>query len=179
MSIEDLLTQTLSQPNVFWSAISAIAAVLALLIVVIEIPKFRKELATQKVQGLEYIRGLLLSDDFVQARESIRQEFKEKSKEYPQHIHEEIILVMFRLDFVSKLINIGFLDKDLFAYIFSDDLVILDYALRNFEHRDNSKMIGIEEKFSDGHKLITYMASKSWSLQREVADRIFKRKKEQ
>jgi len=177
MNISDLINQTLTKPEILWSAVSALASIVVMLIVIVEVPKLRREVATYKVQGLEYIRELLLSSEFVNARRFILDELKDGSQEYPDHIHDKILLVMWRLEYVSKLIKIGYLDKDLFAFIFSDDLVMLDVAIRNIEHRTNSKMINLEEQLHGGYDLIKFMAAKSWESQRKFGHRIFRRKK--
>ena len=107
----------------FWATIEAIATAGTLLVAIFvlfrELPKIRKEMAARKVDGLKYAREQLESREFQEGRSLIIDVYKTGSDEFPEGISGYIINVMRILDFVAKLIDLGFVDKELLFYLFA------------------------------------------------------------
>ena len=88
----------------FWAALEALATsgalIVALVILFRELPKFRKEMAARKVEGLKYAREQLESREFQEGRSLIIDVYKTGSDEFPEGISGYIINVMRIMDFV-------------------------------------------------------------------------------
>ena len=151
--------------GVFWGAVEAIATAGALVFLLFELPKIRRDAAARKVEGLKYAIDQLQANDFQSWCDILRDEWKKGNKEYPQSIDGYIVSVLFRLDYVGKLAELGYVDKDLLFYTFSYEFPTLEANLRNLESRDKSQIPNIIAATPYGYNLLKE-SSKSISKER-------------
>lgn len=151
--------------GVFWAAVEALATVGALLFLISELPKIRRDTAARKVEGLKYAIDQLEADDFQSWCDILRDEWKEGNKEYPQSINDFIVAVLARLDYVGKLAKLGYVDKDLLFYTFAYKFSALEANIRNLESRENSQIPNIIAVTPYGYNLLKE-ASETSSKQR-------------
>ena len=80
------------------------------------------------------------------------------------------------LDFVAKLIELDYVDKDLLLYIVANKLNYLAVAIRNFEHRKNSGIPAIRASLPKGFALLKEAAKASSAESKESFERLGKDK---
>lgn len=144
--------------STFWAAIEALATVgtliVGLVILIRELPKFRKELAARKVEGIRFVEEQLLAKDFQEWSEIIIDAWKLGGDDYPQEIERYITYALARIDFVAKLVDVGYVDKDLLFYSFSYYLWRIDRPITNFEKKNNNNIPSIKAGFPMGYALL-------------------------
>lgn len=65
-----------------------------------------------------------------------------------------------RLDYAGLLMELGYVDKQIFFHTECDGLHNLERFITNFEHRKNRKIADIKRYFPKGYKLLK-MAAKA------------------
>lgn len=134
------------QPST-WDIVSAIAAVLALIAIFFEFRRARKELASRKVEGLEYAIRQLNGDNFQNALTLARDALRRQQSEYPDGMTPYLMEALFVVDFVERLASLGFVDKELLFYLYNDDFYWLDAAITNLENRKGTKIPELKATF--------------------------------
>jgi hypothetical protein len=171
--MSELLNQTFSDASAFWAAIEALATIGALILVLWQLPKVKRELSSHKVEGLRFAREVLQSAEFAAAFEVIRDKWKDGGSEYPKEADGFIATAFSRLDLLAKLISEGYIDQRLLLYEFGDDLYLLERFATSFEHREDSKMPAIKGKFPGAYGLLKDAARYS----RRETDGAFRRQR--
>ena len=138
----ELLNATTTDAATFWAAVEAIATLGALLVLIIELPKIKREASKHKVEGLKFAREVLQSPEFGGAYQVIRDVWKGGGDDYPSVIDGFLITVLSKLDLVATLAKEGYVDKRLLLYEFGDDLYMLERFITNFEYRKDTKIAG-------------------------------------
>lgn len=170
------LQDTFCDPNVFWQAIEAIATVFAAgfagYILLIELPKLKQESTSKKVENLTFVLDLLQERNFNELSNQIKSALVDKRKEYPEYMHERIIIMLGHLDYVGLFIELGFLDEDLFFYDVSEDIYNLQIYFTNFAHRENSRIAPLLIQYHRANKLLKKAAEYSQSRSQKVIKNI-------
>lgn len=156
-----ILQETFSKADVFWSALGAIATLGAFIFLLIELPKIRRESATYKVEGLKVAKEHLHSNEFRSWYENIRTAWHAGGNDYPSEVEGDIVSALYKLDYVARLIKLGYIDKALLFYEFADDLYSLERFLTNFDHRQNSQIPNVRARYPDGYALLKEAATAS------------------
>jgi hypothetical protein len=172
--IREFILQTLGSPSLVWEAIQALATLGALLFIVLELPKLKREIALHKVEGLKYATEQLQAPDFQNWSDLVLDRWKAGGDDFPSEIAGEIAAIFGRLDFVAKLIQLGFVDKSLFLYIFSANLYSLERAIANFEHRKDSQIPNIRAPHPAAYSLLKDAAKASQAKTRKAFSRLDK-----
>lgn len=102
--------------------------------------------------------------------------WKTGGNEYPDGVTAYLRDVLATIDFVAKLIELDYLDKDLLLYLFANDLMKLERAITNFDQRDNSEIPGIRARFPRGFALLKEASKASSEETKETFERIDKDK---
>jgi hypothetical protein len=84
---------------------------------------------------------------------------KADGDEFPEGIHAFIVDALARIDFVAKLIELDYVDKDLLLYIFANQFVRINIAMTNFDHRKNSRIPDLRASFPKGFALLKEASS--------------------
>jgi hypothetical protein len=150
----DILAQTFASAEAFWTAVAALAAVIALAFLALEFPKLKREMALHKVEGFKYASEQLLAADFREWMQLALDFWKRGGDAFPEEIYGELTAIFGRLDFLDKLLELGFADNALLLYVFHDDLSSLEAAIRNFETRSDSKIPNIAASYPGGYRLL-------------------------
>lgn len=154
----------------FWAAVEALATtgalIVALVILFRELPKFRKEMAARKVEGLKFAGEQLESRQFIDSSKFIVDAWRTGGDEIPAGVDAHIPIALSSLDFVAKLINQDYIDKDLFLYTFAERLQVIERALTNFGTRADWFVPAIKASYPDGFALLEE-ASRYISEERE------------
>jgi hypothetical protein len=160
----------------FWTAIEALATagtlLIALVILFRELPKFRKEAAARKVEGLRYAREQLEAQDFHDWSEIIVDFWKTGGDEYPEAIEGYLVYALSRLDFVAKLIELDYVDEDLLFYLVADNLWPIERALTNFGSRKHSRIPNLRASFPGGYALLKEASKASSEERRKALERL-------
>jgi hypothetical protein len=170
----NILAQTFASAEAFWTAVAGTSALLALIFLVLEVPKLRAEIALHKVEGFKYASEQLLADDFRAWLEAVTNRWKQGGDDFPQDVYGEVTALLGRLDFIAKLVEVGFVDKSLLLYVFHDDLTSLEAVVRNVESRNNSKIPGIRASYPAGYSLLKEGASQARAFSRKAFARLRK-----
>ena len=150
----DFFRKTLCDPSIFWTAVEALATLAAFIFLLIEIPKFRREKASHDIAGLEYVLQQLQSKNFQQWSENLIDAWKKGDDAYSDFVVTQIVSILARMDFVAKLIDIGYLDVDLFYYVFCEDLWSLEKAITYFANLESYQLEVTFDQHNDGYKLL-------------------------
>jgi len=162
-----LLKTTVSDAGTFWTAVEALATLGALILLLRELPKIKREVSAHKVEGLRFAREVLQSPEFAAAYEVIRDVWKGGGDKYPKQIDGFIVSAFAKLDLVATLIEEGYVDKRLLLYEFGNDLYLLERFTTNFEHREGTKIPGVRATFYKAYDLLKAAADYS---QRETEE---------
>ena len=76
------------------------------------------------------------------------------------------------MDFVAKLVELGYVDKELLFYLFAFDLQPIERAITNFEHRKNSEIPAIKSNFPNGYALLKEASEVASEKSKEVFYRL-------
>lgn len=162
----------------FWAALEALATagalIVALVILFRELPKLRNELAARKVEGINFVTEQLTARDFRESVKLIKAIWKKGNNEYSQSADRCVVSALSRLDFVAKLIELDYVDKKLFFYLFADDLYPLERALTNFAQRENSRITENRATFPYGYELLKESAKFSHEATKKRQERLDK-----
>ncbi len=149
------ITQTLTNPAIFWSALEAIATVLALIFIYIEIKRLGRESSVHKVEGLKLAAERLETEDFRSSCERIISEVKRDNDVFPEEImHTDLVPVFARLDFISKLIKLGYIDQGVLLHFKGKELFILERMITNLENKENSQIPSLKSSYPGGYDLL-------------------------
>ena len=66
----------------------------------------------------------------------------------------DLILVFARLDFISKLIKLTYIDQDILLSFKGNELVLLERIITNLENRKNSQIPDLRRSYSGGYDLL-------------------------
>ena len=166
-----VLKETMSDAAAFWAALEALATLGALLLLLRELPKIKREASSHKVEGLKFAREVLQSREFVAAYDVIRSVWKSGGDDYPTEIDGFIVDAFAKLDLVATLAREGYVDKRLLLYEFGNDLYMLERFITNFEYSTDTKIPGVRGTFPRAYDLLKDAAKYS---QKETDD-AFKR----
>jgi hypothetical protein len=154
----------------FWAAIEALATagtlLIALVILFWELPKFRKEMAARKVEGLKFASEQLETRHFKDCSRLIIDAWKSREDDIPQGIYSYVTDAISSIDFVARLIKLEYIDKDLFFYIYAENLVLIERAFTNFGSRREIFTPSLKAYYPDGYSLLKE-AAKYVSKERE------------
>jgi hypothetical protein len=168
----EFILQSVENPSLVWEAIQALATLGALVFIILELPKLRREIALHKVEGLKYASEQLQAADFQMWSDLVVNRWKAGGDEYPTEIAGEIAAIFGRLDFVAKLIELGFVDKGLLLYVFSNDLYNLERAITNLEHRRDSQIPSVRAPHPAAYTLLKDAAKASQAKTRKAFSRL-------
>ena len=149
-----ILTETLTKADVFWSFLGVLLTFIGLLFIVPQLSKIAREVSTHKVEGLNLAREHLQSKNFTLRVEAIDAARSKGDKNYPIFVKDDVVLVFKELDFIAKLIEVGYLDKRLLFYEFADQLYSIERIIHNFEHREGSKIGSVKAKYPNAYRLM-------------------------
>ena len=99
--------------------------------------------------------------------------WKTGGNEYPDGVTAYLRDVLATIDFVAKLIELDYLDKDLLLYLFANDLMKLERAITNFDQRDNSRIPELRAKFPRGFALLNEASIVSDDEELEIFEKLF------
>ena len=142
-----------------WQAVEAIGTVcmafFTVWILLVEMPKIKRESASKKVESVEYALDHLGIGGFIgQDYQDIITAWQSRSTKYPQFYQEDLVSLFYRLDYIGLLIKLGYVDKNLLFYEEADTLYNLERAITNLEHRENSQIPSLKKSFPRGYKLL-------------------------
>lgn len=153
--------------NAIGAVISAIGTVvttiIAVWILVRELPKLKQDSAAKKVESLEYaLEKLRAGEMYGQERQVINAEWKTNNPDYPEGEFQNYVVTLFsRLDYVGLLVELGYVDAKMLFYREADELYILERAITNLEKRQNSEIPNVRAKFPRAYKLLKQAAKYS------------------
>lgn len=150
----NFLRVTLCNPNVFWGAVEALATLAAFILLLIEIPKFRREKAFHDITSLDYAIKQLHSEEFQQWSEYLIEIWKKRNNTYSAFVVTQIVNILARMDFIAKLIDVGYLNADLFYYTFCEDLWMLEKAITYFANLESYQIQATIDQNGAGYKLL-------------------------
>ena len=111
----DLLIRTINDPAIFWSAVQALATLIAVVIIYIEIRRSKREMTIYKFEGFKYAMDILASKDFVDSVKAFRYlmdagDTGDWDIKIPVTVHN----ILKSLDIIAVLIEQNYLDQDFF-----------------------------------------------------------------
>jgi len=148
------LDSTFTDSATFWSAIEALATLGALVLLMREIPKIKREISSHKIEGLKFAREVLQSSDFENSFKVIKKIWKDGGSKYPSSIDSHIVEAFSRLDLVATLVEEKYIDENLLLYEFGPDLYLLERFITNFEHREDTQIHGVRATYPKAYDLL-------------------------
>jgi hypothetical protein len=153
----EFIKNTLTDPGIFWGAVEALATVGALIFLLVELPKIRREKASFSVEGLKF------ASEFIETNKSelwdrvLIKSWKNMKEEYSEMVETQIVDILYTMDFLAKLIEIEFLDKELFLLSHSVEYWSYWNAIRFHAQLDNYNLQTTIDRYSDGFELLEDM----------------------
>jgi hypothetical protein len=138
----------------FWDVLAALSLLGILVMLAIELPKIRREMASRQVEGLRLANEVLQSDEFLNCQDMILRVWRDGGEKYPVAIEGQIRGVFSRLNYLAKLVQLGYVEAPLLFYMFLGNLQSLEKALSDFEARQNSHIPEMRDLYPKGYALL-------------------------
>ncbi len=167
----NILEYTISDAATFWSAIEALATLGALIFLLKELPKIKREITTHKVEGVKFARKVLQSKEFVSAFKVIKKVWKSGGDKYPTGIDGYIVNAFGDLDMVATLVEANYIDKAMLFYEFGHDLFLLERFITRFEHFEDTLIPGIRATYPKAYELLKSATEYSRKRRSEISQR--------
>ncbi|TET35876.1 MAG: hypothetical protein E3J69_04590 [Anaerolineales bacterium] len=120
---------TFKDANTIWAAVEAISTAIAALVALVgvvviykQIKRLRQASIAHHIEGLKYAYEQIDAPDFRQWTETIKSAWKDQLEEFPEYVQGEISAILARLDYIGHLIDRDYIPKDLFLYVFGNQL---------------------------------------------------------
>jgi hypothetical protein len=130
----NFLEKTLTDPNVFWLAIEAIATVVAAIIIIGQLRRLREESIAHRFEGFRYAVELLSSSEFGDQAESF---YKLLDHGDPFEFHNSmpplVHWILRTLETIDRMIRDEYLDEEFFFRIEGRRLAHLAINIRMME----------------------------------------------
>lgn len=149
-----LIIETITNPAIFWSALEAIATVVALIFIWVELPRLRRESSAHKVEGLKFVAERLEAEDFRSACEKVINKVKRNDENFSEDIMDDLISIFARLDSISKLIKLHYIDQDVLMSFKGNELFILERVVTNLENKTDSQISSLKSSYPGGYTLL-------------------------
>lgn len=112
--------------QVFWSAFEAIAtgaaAVIAAIVLFRELPRIRRQKSSLRIEGFRYAKEILDSTPTHSNFSIIKRARQAKSDSDFLALYEALWDVLKTLNFVARLVDLGYVDKELVFFEYGEDL---------------------------------------------------------
>ena len=148
------IIQTLTDPAIFWSALEAVATVFALIFIFIELKRLRRESTENKIEGLKFAAERLEAEDFRSSCERIISAVKRSDEVFPEEIMADLVPVFARLDFISKLVKLNYINQGVLLSFKGNELFILERMITNLENKTNSQIPSLKSSYPGGYDLL-------------------------
>lgn len=161
MTICELWMNTFKDANTIWAAVEAISTAIAALVALVgvvviykQIKRLRQASIAHHIEGLKYAYEQINTPDFQQWEDVVKSAWKDQSEEYPKYAEGEIVSILARLDYLAHLIERDYIPKDLFLYVFGNQLSSIGAAFTNFRYRDKRAFEGARVSYPKGLQLL-------------------------
>jgi len=155
----------------FWDVLAALSLLGILILLAIELPRIRREATSHRLEGLRLANDVLQNEEFLNWQDIVLGVWRDGGEKYPVAIEKQIRGVLSRLNYLAKLVHLGYVDKPLLFYIFLSHLQPLEQALSNFERRQNSHIPELRDRYPKGYDLLKEMAAFSPQDFEETSER--------
>lgn len=168
--------------DTFWSAVAAsatvITAVIAALILFRELPKLRTESASLKVDAWDHVKEQLESKEFTVPNDRVVNAARKAKEVYPSGDHSFILQALKLLDYVGKLIEMGFVDSELVMYSYGEQFGVLEQGYTILEKTQGSQITPLRALYWRGYDLLKEGAkySKRVYADREEREEAYRKK---
>jgi len=152
----DFLEKTLTDPNVFWLALEAIATALAAAIIIWQLRRLREETIAHRFEGFRYALELLSSSEFGDQAASF---YKLLDQGDPFQFHTTmpplVHWILRTLEIIDRLIRDEHLDEEFFFRIEGRRLAHLAIRIRMMEEgRDTPRFEAQIRLYPNGRDLL-------------------------
>ena len=152
----DFLNATLTDPNIFWPALEAIATAIAAVVIIWQLKNLREETTAHKFEGFRYAMELISSPEFEDQACSFYKLLEQGDAfRFRETLPPLAHWILRTLEIVDKLIKDGYLGEDFFFRIEGKRLANLGRSIRMIEEgRDTPRFEEQIRLYPNGRDLL-------------------------
>lgn len=154
--MSNFICETLTNPAIFWSALEALATVLALGFIYFEVRRLRRESIAYKVEGFRYAMEIVGSAEFQKLIDEFNYIMDASDMgDWPLKLPGIVRGILRNLEIIASLINSGYMDENLFLRVQGLHLGELGERIRILEEGKDTPHFDYERQiYPNGRALL-------------------------